>query len=344
MNQHAHDILAVDCAGISGCVLLATSSLEPFASSGGKCRDFGDGSAHKLHEGMRWSVSHFHWRSLVKPLIARLARHHANGSLAGDVYEFGVFGGASMSFFRKELGDEPAFWGFDSFHGLPPDTAEAFQQANFQAGMHRWGGNPSKLQKSLGKNTRLIAGFYNESLRSGVSQHRHMRSAAYVDIDADLYVSTLEALHWMARSKLLVPGTLVGYDDFWASPCSAGGEHVLPLETGEGRAHREIAHKHHIRFRCVAGACDPTLCSAMVWGPIFRVESVGIEAHTGFTLSTKEQNEWRAHSEVCKIKHNMSDHRVFAPVSRQHGVSSGTAGASKRTGAPPHRSMGKSPR
>ena len=51
------------------------------------------------------------------------------------------------------------------------------------------------------------------------------------------------------------------------------------------------------------------------------LESVGIEAHTGFTLSTKEQNEWRAHSEVCKIKHNMSDHRVFAPVSRQHGVS-----------------------
>ena len=37
------------------------------------------------------------------------------------------------------------------------------------------------------------------------------RPARYVDIDADLAVSTLQALRWLSAHGLLVAGTLLGY-------------------------------------------------------------------------------------------------------------------------------------
>ena len=38
-------------------------------------------------------------------------------------------------------------------------------------------------------------------------------------------------------------GTLIGYDDWWVDPCSAGGEELHPMDVGEGRAHVEIVNK-----------------------------------------------------------------------------------------------------
>ena len=58
------------------------------------------------------------------------------------------------------------------------------------------------------------------------------RPALYVDIDVDLYSSTYQALEWLAQFGLLVPGTIIGYDD-WVT----GGEN------GEQRAHKDILEK-----------------------------------------------------------------------------------------------------
>ena len=117
--------------------------------------------------------------------------------------------------------------GFDSFAGPPPDPDEAYRQKN----CHHWQGNVRQLhlQRSLGPRTRLIKGFYNESLTDRLVTQWHMQPAAYIDIDADLFVSTRQALGWMFRSGLATNGTLVGYDDWWATTCSGGGSDIRPL-------------------------------------------------------------------------------------------------------------------
>jgi len=100
------------------------------------------------------------------------------------------------------------------------------------------------------------------------------------------YASTIQSLEWMLEHRLLRVGSLIGYDDIWASPCSAGGEGVNPLEMGEGRAHVEImARRHGVAFRCVAGSCDARKCSRHSYGMIFVVTQLGGEPDPGFAFS-----------------------------------------------------------
>ena len=286
----------VPCHGID-CRLLPTLA-------GGWCKDFGVSAELGLHQKRRKWASLLGWREQLRPVVKV-------GQQLRHVYEFGVFGGASMREMRQWLGNKTRMFGFDSFAGLPPDPDEAYQQKNFQAGMHHWQGNVRQLQHTLGPRTRLIQGFYNESLTNRLVTQWHMQPAAYVDIDADLFVSTRQALGWMFRSGLATNGTLIGYDDWWASTCSRGGGDIRPLETGEGRAHAEIAAEHNVEFRCVSGSCDPDLCTGMVWGPIFRVESVGRRANHGFLFSQQHERQWARSSELCGKKRARSDHGIL---------------------------------
>ena len=60
------------------------------------------------------------------------------------------------------------------------------------------------------RSIKLVPGRYDESLKPGLATTLGMRPAAYVDIDCDLYVSTISALDWLYASRLIVPGTLIG--------------------------------------------------------------------------------------------------------------------------------------
>ena len=126
-----------------------------------------------------------------------------------------------------------------------------------------------------------------------------MKPAAYVDIDCDLYDSSLLALDWMFNSSLIVPGTLIGYDDFWVMPCSGGpgGSYVRehPWRTGEWAAHTDIAHKYRVTFSCVAGLCreptslDPPTVTDLFYliTPIFLVRSIGEAVDDGVHISKR---------------------------------------------------------
>ena len=79
-----------------------------------------------------------------------------------------------------------------------------------------------------------------------------MRPALYVEIDCDLYSSTSLALEWLLANRLIVPGTLLGYDDL-----VSGGR------GGEARAHREMVARHGLRLRSVP--CEPRPCTPLVY-------------------------------------------------------------------------------
>ena len=69
-----------------------------------------------------------------------------------------------------------------------------------------------------------------------------MRPALYVEVDCDLYVSTRQALEWMIESGLIVNGTLIGYDD-WFAGGRAGGEAL---------AHKEVVAKYKLKLKALS--------------------------------------------------------------------------------------------
>ena len=188
-----------------------------------------------------------------------------------DIYEFGVYTGISMhqilwamdtrsvktNLWRGEkvtidgAGAVPRrLWGFDSFAGLPEETALAssyVHKHHFIQGA--WNGQLAMGAESRAElidkvasylndsRVQLVPGFYNESLTNDLA--KKMRPALYVDVDCDLYSSTVTALVWLFDHGLVQVGTVIGYDD-WAQ----GG-----ISDGEQRAHAEVKERYGVTFK-----------------------------------------------------------------------------------------------
>lgn len=109
-----------------------------------------------------------------------------------------------------------------------------------------------------------------------MSVYKMPQAFDYVDIDCDLYISSIQALDWIFKNKLAKVGTIIGYDDWWVDSCSAGAGNLHPLDTSEGRAHLEITEKYNIEFECVGGSCSLSGAKLpCVWGSFFRIKDIG---------------------------------------------------------------------
>ena len=81
----------------------------------------------------------------------------------------------------------------------------------------------------------LIVGFFENSLpKLDISK---LNPASFIDIDSDLYSSAKTILTWMIESKLIVPGTIINYDDYYGCDEFRGGESL---------AHKEWIEKYNI--------------------------------------------------------------------------------------------------
>ena len=172
----------------------------------------------------------------LKAHSGRRQRHNRR-----DIYQFGVLTGGGMkawidafpTYFGEPFSGE--LWGFDSFEGMPEEDAAlrydrhkndpAWLAGGLNAAEHlnltSWPALRAKLVQNIGHlpaQTHLIRGFFNESLRGGrgFANELGMRPAFLVDIDADLYTSTREALCFLLDAGILVPGK-----DLQAPPLSA---------------------------------------------------------------------------------------------------------------------------
>ena len=156
-----------------------------------------------------------------------------------DIYQFGVYLGFGLRAWMDSMPllnistEGRQVFGFDSFRGMP-DEAPGFMRTSHvkDAQWHAGGLNAAvvagksdwpSLQAQLVRNinfdperTHFIRGFYNESLTEGpvLARRRRMRPAFLLDIDCDLYTSTVQAMRFMLESGLLVPGSFVYYDDY----------------------------------------------------------------------------------------------------------------------------------
>lgn len=181
------------------------------------------------------------FRNLIKP---------------GDIYEFGVYSGVSirniLSKYR-EFKIDTKVWGFDSFCGLPLETKEpiayeVWNKGEFSTCDYLDVNTPEEAAKILENQIKaeypeypleMIVGFYCDSLKT--CQVEKMLPASWLDIDVDLYSSTIDVLEFMFSNKLVVPGTIVYYDD-WKD-----------TSFGEGRAHVEMCEKYNVKMEHIDG-------------------------------------------------------------------------------------------
>jgi len=173
----------------------------------------------------------------------------------GDVYQFGVFSGVSIkNILQKytEFNINTSVWGFDSFEGLPKETKEKvgypeWEQGEFSSCDYLDVESPHEaanlikefIQKDYSNPIEMIVGFYEDSLKT--AYHSDMKPASWLDIDVDLYSSTIEAMEFMISNNLIVPGTLLYYDDYKGT------------NLGEGRAHKEISQKYGLKTEKLLG-------------------------------------------------------------------------------------------
>jgi hypothetical protein len=114
--------------------------------------------------------------------------------------EFGVYRGRTLRWWSQHLTLSAArLVGFDSFEGLPEDWRFYAPKGWFDAG------GPPRLDDPR---VSLVVGWFDQTLPSWeLPDHDQL----IVNIDCDLYSSTMCVLTWLERH--LRPGTLVYFDD-----------------------------------------------------------------------------------------------------------------------------------
>ena len=235
----------------------------------------------------------------------------------GDVYQFGVARGWSLGriidIFDVHSEGEPTtqVWGFDTFTGMPEETPGHPTIAIWSKGHFSPGGPAANvsLARALGGRVEWVIGDYDQTLVPALREERGMEKARYVDIDCDLYRSAHRALHWLFASGLVGTGTVIGYDDFWDLSCSKRGANNAsarhPFDSGEGKAHVEVAKRFGVSFRCICGPCQSmnaaTLRLQTSWRTYFVVESVGgpLSDH-GFTMPHGQHAQFLRENVRCK--------------------------------------------
>ena len=227
-----------------------------------------DAHCRVLHSGSR-----LHERTLKVPIafstmghLRRQGRVQSIGIELTDLYYFGIPTSMSMTTNISDLQPARHVWGFDSFTGLPEGSSEDVNISVWHKGAYGRtfrGNSPQTIERRFnglfGGQSRcsVIPGMFSESLRPGLASELGMRPALYVDIDVDLFSSSYEALKFLFTNKLVAPGTVIFYDDYWVISRSKAqeGDYIDPATVGEGLAHTRITNEFGAQFACLAGPC-----------------------------------------------------------------------------------------
>ena len=236
-----------------------------------------------------------YFSSNVGSWLIELLNKRAAPSL--DIYEFGVYTGTRMREFARKVRGFGRMWGFDSFTGFPDETQGVWTPNKHWA----QGGNSAsdamrlwdkeqlfrKLRARIGyEKTVFIAGYYNESLSPQLRAQRPFAPALIVDLDCDLYVSTVQALRWVFASGLVLPGiTLFRYDDWPVNATQVTardrnryrklGRKPPPEVWGQMKSHIDVTGEFQIEWRRLSRN-------------VFQVASLGQRATSALDASSSE--------------------------------------------------------
>ena len=159
--------------------------------------------------------------------------------------EFGVREGGSINMLARHTGTDTRWDGFDSFQGLP---------ANVGAGrIQGWGGGRYSTHGKLPEvpeHVHLHVGWFNETLPPFLDDQlaTGRRMVAFMNMDADLYLSTIAVFDAVFSRCMHRNGTVISFDELF-------GTHQILAH--EWRALTEAARRHHFSFRFISFARTP---------------------------------------------------------------------------------------
>ncbi len=165
----------------------------------------------------------------------------------GDYLEFGVFQGetfrnsilaARNAYRATEAGRFTGrFLAFDSFEGLPAVTSSTDDSRFYSPGQFR--SERTQFERTVGGLLRkypveIVPGWFDRTLNDATAQKIGLRKAAFVNVDCDLYESTVPILKFI--TPYLQTGTVIYFDDWFSIRGS--------MDEGEPRACREWLERH----------------------------------------------------------------------------------------------------
>lgn len=176
--------------------------------------------------------------SRKEAMLATCLEYAHLAEVRGDYLEFGMWRGGSMIaayHHSKRFGSlsDIKFYGFDSFQGIPSLTvnkseAKEFPPGAFSAGLAEVRRNLVDADVDMGR-VELIPGWYSDTLNHETGTKLSLRAAAVVNVDCDVYESTVSVLAFV--EPYLVDGSIIIFDDWY---CFANRE-----ELGEQKAFNE---------------------------------------------------------------------------------------------------------
>ena len=203
-------------------------------------------------------------------------------------YEFGVYTGKStveiLDAF-KEVGKEISIvYGFDSFEGLPDRVEEERKEAIERCGKYQWNAGDfnshewhgvenarehleTVFDTYLDTKVQFIEGWYENTLNKETVEKHNMPPALFVDIDVDVYSSCVEVLDFIFQNGIVVPGTVLGFDDWGGTP------EWKSMEDGGPKALKEAIEKYDIVLQQIMqwGTAYPHVAAAFL---VVKVDGV----------------------------------------------------------------------
>ena len=155
--------------------------------------------------------------------------------------ELGVYKGSSLRRLANTVQRyNQVAHGFDSWYGLPEAFAGVTSRGAFSTN--------GKLPADLPQNVVLHSGWLNESMPTFVKTYERdgeqlPAAVAFVHVDIDLYSSTIDGLEPLITSGMMVPGTIILFDEYLGWP---GWD---TDKSGEASAWRDICRNHGIEWR-----------------------------------------------------------------------------------------------
>lgn len=180
-----------------------------------------------------------------------------------DVYEFGVCTGGGTGQILTDFRDNEIsfnkFYGFDSWEGLPEEAEgiyrpDIWEKGAFTAHHALHIAQDKVIPHLIAYTSRLtdrpvefISGFYEKSLTPELAKEKKFRPALFVSMDVDIYISCLQVWEYMIAQKLIIPGTVIRYDD-WGDFTHPMWEGRPEGTFGESLAHYQVIEKYGIEF------------------------------------------------------------------------------------------------
>lgn len=181
----------------------------------------------------------------------------------GDIYHFGIWFGGSVCELANALSSTGKFRHlcFDSFEGVPLDSREPLWHPEWHPETGHYNAYSAKtwmqtssveeavikvkqfISSNIDEEFLLIPGYYENSLQSSLLKKFKLNPATYIDVDCDIYGSTIECLSFMINNNLIRKGTVIGFDDW---KCTPDWEN---FSSGESRAWKELSMYYNIDWK-----------------------------------------------------------------------------------------------